>query len=553
VQAEVTIAALSPRSAPDDRRASRVVASRTARRAARSGVVWGYVIAAVVATSALGYATAYKTPSQRDSLARTFGSNAGLAALAGPARDIQTLAGYTVWKVSLTTTIVGAVWGLLLATKLLRGEEESGRWEMLLAGATTRRRAAAQAMAGLGSGLLVLWAVTAAATVVVGRSSKIQFSVGGSLYFSISLVCGAAMFLAAGALCSQLAATRRQAAAYAGGALGAAYAIRLVADSGSGLSWLRWASPLGWVEELRPLTGPRPFALVPIAALVVLLTVLTVQLAGTRDLNSGVLADRMTGPARTSLLEGQVRFILRLARPTLLAWAAGLAAMAMLLGLVAKQAGGVISASSTVEKLFSRLGAHGTNARAYLGFVFLILAVMLAFVAAGQTSAARNEEAEGRLENLLVRPLSRSSWFSKRVAVGMAAVVCGGLLSGLFAWFGAASQGAEVSLPSLLAAGLNVSFPAIFVVGIGALALGVAPRAVPTVTYTVLAWSFLVDTVGGVLKSNRLLLDTSVFHQITAAPAVSPNWVSAAALGALGAASAVVGGIVFVRRDLAGQ
>jgi len=38
--------------------------------------------------------------------------------------------------------------------------------------------------------------------------------------------------------------------------------VRLVADAGLGLHGLIWASPLGWVEELQPLTRPQPAALV---------------------------------------------------------------------------------------------------------------------------------------------------------------------------------------------------------------------------------------------------------------------------------------------------
>ena len=59
------------------------------------------------------------------------------------------------------------------------------------------------------------------------------------------------MFVAVGALCSQLAATRRQAASYASIFLGVSYAIRMVADSGIGLHGLVWASPLGWAEQLQ--------------------------------------------------------------------------------------------------------------------------------------------------------------------------------------------------------------------------------------------------------------------------------------------------------------
>jgi soluble P-type ATPase len=121
-----------------------------------------------------------------------------------------------------------------------------------LAGQTTRRRAAAGAVAGLGLGLLTLWAVTAAIIVAVGNSGDAGFTVSASLFASVAMVAGAAVFLAVGALCSQLSATRRQAAALSAGVFGLAYLLRLIAYSSSSLRWLRWATPLGWVDELRP-------------------------------------------------------------------------------------------------------------------------------------------------------------------------------------------------------------------------------------------------------------------------------------------------------------
>ena len=142
----------------------------------------------------------------------------------------------------------------LAATRLLRGEEDAGRWELVLCGQTTRRAAAAQALLGLGSGLVALFIVTALVTVLTGLSSKVHFGIGESVFFALALVCSAAVFLAVGALTSQLAATRRQAAAYAAYFLGACYALRMVADSGIGLDGLRWATPLGWVELLQPLS-----------------------------------------------------------------------------------------------------------------------------------------------------------------------------------------------------------------------------------------------------------------------------------------------------------
>jgi len=530
-----------------------VIAWHTARKASRSGALWGYVFGLYLATQALAYASSYKTVAQRARLAKEFGSNTGISALVGPAHEIQTVAGYTVWKCLAVLAIVGAVWGLMIGTRLLRGEEEAGRWELLLAGQTTRGRAAAQAVAGLGAGLVALFAVTSLITIVVGRSSKVQISAPGALFLALAVVSAAAVFLAVGALASQIAPTRRQAAAYAGAVLGASYALRMVADSGTGLQWLRWATPLGWIEQLQPLTAPQPLALIPIAALTSALAFVAVRLAGTRDLGASTMADRSSPKPRMRLLSGPSVLAMRLMRPTILGWGAGIVAYALLLGLIAKSAGTAISASSSLERAFSRLGASGDSATAYLGVAFLILGILIALVAAGQMSAARAEEAEGRLEFLLVRPVSRGSWFARRMLLIAVIVILGGLVAGTGAWLGASSQHAGVSLTSLLDAGLNVVPPALCILGIGALMLGVRPRATSAITYGVLAYSFLLELIGGITGLNHWVLDTSVFHQIAAAPAVSPNWTSGTALVLVGALCALVGAFAFSRRDLAGE
>ena len=66
----------------------------------------------------------------------------------------------------------------------------------------------------------------------------------------------------------------------------------MIADAGVGLHWLVWTSPLGWVEELRPLTAPQPLALLPILALTAVLASTAVHLAGRRDAGASILPDR---------------------------------------------------------------------------------------------------------------------------------------------------------------------------------------------------------------------------------------------------------------------
>lgn len=529
-----------------------VVASETARRAVRSGLVWGYVFAVVVASSALTYTRFYPTQADRDRLAATFGANHAASALFGPAHRLETAAGFTVFKSSMTLMILGAVWGLLTSTRLMRGEEDSGRWEILLSGETTRRGATGQALGGLAAGAVAIWLITAVVTVLTGTSAKVNISAGPALYFSLALVSSAFMFLAVGAVTSQLAAPRRRAAGYAATFLGVCYGVRMVADSGVGLHWLVWASPLGWVEQLRPLTSPRPWALLPIAVFTAVLAAVAVHLAGRRDLGASTLPDRDHARASVGLLSGPTGLTIRLVRGTVTGWAVAIAASALLMGVVAKAAGNSMSGSS-VQRVFSRLGASGAGAKAYLGVTFLILAVLLGFVAAGQATAARSEEAGGRLDHLLVRPVSRPSWLGGRLLVAVAVLITGGLIAGLFSWLGAATQHSALDFATLLGAGLNIVPPAIFVLGIGAATFGVWPRATSVVVYALLAWSLLVEFAGGFAALSHWLLDTSVFRQMASAPAVSPRWGVSAVMAGLGVLAMVLGMFAFNRRDLQGE
>ncbi len=535
------------------RRPGLVVLSVTARRAIRSALVWGAVAALYLASSALGYAGTYTSPAERATLQRTFGSNPGVNAIIGPAHSIDTVAGFTAWRSLGVLSIVGAVWGLLLSTRLLRGEEEAFRWEMLLAGATTRRGATAQALLGLGAGLAVLWALPAAVTALVGRSSDVGFSVTASLFDALASVCGAAVFLAVGALTSQLAATRRLAAGYAAATLGLSYALRMVADSGAHLGWLRWISPLGWAEQARPLTGSRPLALLPVLGLVAVLVVVTLRLAGGRDLGASSLPDRSRAVARTTLLGGPLGLSARLLRPSVLGWLVGVGAISLLLGLVSKSAGQAIADSPSFASTLAKLGVSGAGATVYLGVGFLMVALLAALVAAAQVAAARDEEASGRLEQLLVRPVSRLRWLAGRLVLALLALGLVGLTAATGAWAGAASQHAGVGFGRLLEAGVNVLAPAAVVLGAGVLALGLRPRAIGVVTYGLVAWSFLVEILGGVVQADHWLLDTSLFHHMSAAPALPPDWGTDLVLLALAAATAAVGAIALARRDLVGE
>jgi ABC-2 type transport system permease protein len=359
------------------------------------------------------------------------------------------------------------------------------------------------------------------------------------------------MFLAVGALTSQLVATRRQAATLAGWFLGASYVLRMVADAGVGVHGLIWLTPLGWAEELRPLTSPNPMALLPIIAFTAIVGGFAADLSGRRDVGSGILEDRPHAVEKLRLLRGHLGLSARLVRPTVTAWIAALGATGFVLGLIAKEAGGTISGSS-VQEVFSRLGATGTGAQEFLGVSFLIVAVMEGFMSAGQVTALRTEEAEGRFDNLAALPVARSSWVGGRLLIAVVALLGAAVVTGFLTWVGTAVEGGGVSLATLLDAGINVVPAALCVLGLGILSFGAVPRAVSYVVYGILGWSLIIEVVGGVGSGRRWLLDTSLFHQMAAAPAVHPNWTVNGVMIGIGVVAALVGCLLFSHRDLRG-
>ena len=531
---------------------SAVVALLTARRAVRSGILWGYIFGVFVASSALSYTSIYKTQAERNRLAGAFGTNKAAGALFGPAPKLQTVAGFTVYKTLMTLMIVGAVWGLLTSTRLLRGEEDAGRWDLLLSGHTTRRGATAQALAGLTGGAATLWAITALIAVVTGRSSKVHIAAGPALYFALALVSGAVMFLAVGAVTSQLAATRRQAASYAATFLGVSYALRMVADAGVGYHWLIWLSPLGWIEQLQPLTAPEPLALSPIAGFTAVLAVTAVHLAGRREPGEHVSrpgnqqgapspavrpcrADDTHSASRHRRLVGGDLHHRHPHR------ARGQDGGSDHLGFVGTE--GVLEARSAGH-------GHGRLPRRVLPH-----RGGLGGIRRRRTDhrGAHAEESGGRLDHLLVRPVSRSSWLGGRLLVAAGALVASGVIAGVFSWLATSTQHAGVSITTMIDAGVNVIPPAALVLGVGALMTGVWPRAASIVVYSLLGWSLLVELVGGIGALNHWILDTSVFHQMASAPAVSPAWMTNGVMVALGVLGVAVGTAAFNRRDLQGE
>jgi ABC-2 type transport system permease protein len=525
-----------------------IVFGLTSRRAVRSGALWGLLAGLVNAGSVSGYTSAYATEAARARLADSFSGNVGLAALLGVPHDLDTVGGFVAWRAVGALGMVAAIWGLLAATRALRGEEDAGRWQLLVAGQTTRRGATRQALAGLAVGLAAFWAVDALVTAAASLSSDGRISTTAALWLATTVTASAALFAAVGALTSQLAPSRRHATALGASALGAAYLVRMLADSNPNRAWIRWCTPLGWVENLRPMSGSQLAPVLPIVTTVAALAAITLALASGRDVEAAALRSS-AGRSRPGLVSGTTLLAARLTSALTGGWLVALAALGFVGGMVGQDAARAYEGSETVDRVLGRLGASGGDA-SIVGVVFLAAAALLAVLAAGHVSAACDEETTGVLDHLLSRPVERWRWLLGRAAVALVGIVVGALALGFGAWVGAAGTASGLGVGALLEASLSVVAPAVFVLAAGLLAIGEMPRWAVAVAYSLVVWSFVVEFVTTVVRGNRFLLDTSLLHHVAPAPAADPNWTAAAVMLGLSAAVGALGVAAFGRRDL---
>lgn len=535
----------SPRSLPVDS----AIAGRAFRQLWVGACVWGVVFGATVASTALTYVKSFPDQASRDQLAASTAGDAGASILLGPITSINSVGGYTVYKCFVFLTTVGAIWGLLAATRLLRGEEDAGRWQLVLSAATRAGRATVATLAALGAGVAVVFVEATLCTVLAGRDAKVGFGLGGSVLYGTSLVVAPAVFVGVGAVASQLARSRRLATGLGAGVFGATFVLRMIADSGPGTRWLLWSTPFGWVERMRPLTHPDPRPLVPAALTIAALAAVAVVLAARRDAGSGVLSSSDVSPPRRIGLGSPLGLAARLEAPVLAAWCAGAAAAAFSLGIIAKIAVGNVPDS--IANTLRKFGVEGTFLRQYFGVAFLFVAMIVALVPASQIGSAADEQTSGRLAHVLARPTRRSRLLVERLLLTGVTVAVAGVLGGLFAWIGAASQGVDPGFARTLGAGLNVVPTALLVLGLGAVAFAVAPRLAAKVVYAVVVWSVLIDVLAAVLTGLQGLDRLSVFHYMALAPAqdTDPVAVGVQLLIAAGLCAAAV--LVFERRDLA--
>ena len=508
-------------------------------------IIWATVLVIMIPIVYASQRQTFPTQAARDAYARV-ADTPSVAAMTGLPYAAGSLGGILVIKIWMTLAVALCFAVIFAITHNGRADEEVGRTELLRSAALGRH---AYTVANL--------SVTAAFSIVVGLAISgaclaVGLPVAGSWSMGASIAGVGVAFTGIAAICGQLMSTSRSANGLSVLVLALSYLIRAAADlaasgeraSSASPDPLSWASPIGWAQNMRAFGADHwwPFAL--LVGLGAVTAVVALVIEAHRDLGAGVVAAR-PGPADASdLLRRPIGLAIRLQRGSMVGWALGVLVAGAFFGGVATAMASLVDPGTATAKLF--VGRADDVIDGVLALFVLFIALLAAAYAVQSVSAARLEEAAGRLEMQLAGALSRFRWLGTQVVVTVVwstvIMAVGGAVIGL-----AYGRGALRLTGSALA-----YWPAVLLlVGVVLFLTGWLPRLTTAVAWAIYGLSTVIAMFGGLLSLPQDLIDHTPFAAVPRLPSESLSWPPLLVLTGIAVLLAAAGIWRFCRRDLA--
>lgn len=507
---------------------------------------WIYFFAITAIGTAYSSRAAFSTLAKRADFAASVNKNPSMLALYGPVQDAASVGSVGLWKVGGIAAALVGVLGLLLTVRHTRGDEESGRLELVSAGVVGRYAALTAGLITVVTVNLVLAVLVSIGLVALGlpAAGSIAFALG---WFAVGLV-----FAAVAAVAAQLTTTSRTASGLAIAFLGLCYLIRAGGDVGGhdGPTWLLWLSPFGWVSHLRPYAGNDWWVLlIPVVFSAVCVAV-AFTLVGRRDIGAGLLPDRL-GPAEAGAgLGGPLGLAWRLQRGSLLAWAAGFAVYGAAIGGVTENVEDMVGGKSGRDML-EKLGGGQGMVDAFTNVTMGLMALFASAYAVQAVLRLRSEETGSLAEPILATRVGRVGWAASHVlfaVVGPAVLMAlEGVIVGLV--HGLRTHDVSGQLPRIFWAAI-VQLPAVWVLaGITVALFGLAPR-LAAAAWGVLGMFLLLGQLGPLLKLSQWAMDLSPYTHVPKLPGAPMQATPVVWLVLVAVLLTAVGLVGFRRRDL---
>lgn len=504
--------------------------------------LWIAGFALVAYSTAVAGAELYPDAASRVEASTALNATASMVALFGRIYDPASLGALSLIKYTAFMTAILAVLMVILTIRHTRGDEESGRLELLGGGRLGRDAPLVSALA-----------ISFAASILTGLFSAAALAVGGlpgngSLAFGLGWAATGMAYSAVAALAAQLTASARAATGFSIGVIAVTYGLRAVGDLAEpGPSVWSWLSPIGWNQQIRAYAGDHWWVLSLPLALCAALVPVAFFLRSRRDLGAG-LRDERPGPARGHL-SGVLGLAVRLQYRVLVAWCVAFVLFGVVIGSLVGNVADFLS-SPGAQDLMRALGGPQALTDAFLAAEISIMGVIAAAYGISAANHLRSEEAAGHTEALLGTATTRIRWASSHYSVALAGVALLQLLTGVSIGIGAAAAVNDVDLVARSTVAALAQIPAAWVLTSAALAVfGWAPRLAGAV-WVLLLGLIALGEFGVLWNAPEWLMDLSPFRHT---PLLPVDAESVPALVALTVAAAVLGALGYAgwrRRDL---
>jgi ABC-2 type transport system permease protein len=504
-------------------------------------LVWIVAIVALVALSVVGIEGLFPTQAALDQTAAATEHNAAAIAFNGAPQGLNTVGGQVAFQFGAPGMVLVALMSVFMLGRLTRGEEESGRLEVvrsLPVGIHANTLAAVLTVAAMN---LTVGVLTAA--VLIAES----LPAAGSVVFGVSFILVGLVFGGVALLAAQVTESTRVVYGVAGAMLGASFVVRAVGDIGDGT--LSWLSPIGVAQKARPFADERSWPLLLLVAATLLLVAAAAALAARRDLGAGLVAARPGRPVAAPSLGHPLGLAFRLQRGSLLGWGVGVLVFGIAYGWIGPTVDTFVGQNEALAKLLAGTGA-GSLTDLYFASSFRVMALVATGFAVQSALRVRSEETSMRADLVLATPVSRWRFAASHLAVACAGSVIllavAGLATGLS--YGLAGGGMD-SVPRLLEAAL-VYAPAMWImVGLAMALDGLVPRWAGA-SWAILAACLIVGFLGAVLGLPGWVQDLSPFERVPQLPAASLDLLPLVVMSAVAAGITLIGLTGLRRRDI---
>ncbi len=512
-------------------------------------VAWLVPLWLLVSVTAPSYESVYPSLATRTALIEQMRKSPGTRLLYGYVPLPGRLGQLLQWETGTFLLVCTALMAILLTCRVLRADEDEGLVEVL------RATGAGRSVPFLVPVALV-WAVVGALSAGVGglltwqTGSIEELTVSGAWALAGTICVTGWAFSAIAAVACQLGRQVGQARGLSMLVLALAFAMRVSADQISDSTdsdWLRWLTPLGWRDLVRPYTDDRFAVLLACCAIAIAVMLSAAVLAARREYLDGYLPDRSSSRRRWRV-RGHMDLLGRLSWRSLVGWALASTALALLYGSVSGSIKDLLAPGSPTASWVGKM-AVGSPVEQFMSLMTVVTTLLVAVAAVRRVNGLAGLERAGLVEVELAAGVSRGRVLLSQVLCALIESIVLLLVSATVLAATTATQLTDdhavarsfvftvSQMPGMVAA-----------IGIATALVGLAPK-LAGLSWAAVTWSAFAQFFGGLVELKDWAKDLSVLgHHLDVVG--TPDWKPLAVQALVGLIGIMTGLVAYTRRDL---